>query len=868
MRATKLLTLLALLASCEVRSIEVRQMPTGLGGEGGQATGGTGGFNLGGTGGGGAGGTAGAGGSGGGSAGTGGGGTGGSGGQGGSTGGAGGAACPLPRDEICNGLDDDCDGVADDGFDLQNDPANCGRCGGSCSYVHAFPACRAGQCALGSCFEGYADADGRSDNGCECLYTNNRVEICDGADNDCDGSIDEDFDFTSDLRHCGGCFKTCSYFQAASSCASGTCAMGACSPGYIDLNLEARDGCEYRCTPTNGGVEVCDGQDNDCDGTIDRNTTDAGAACGGMPGGTGECRQGSRMCINGTLVCVGAGTPGTEVCDGKDNDCDGNTDEEDPFLGTDCYPVGVTGCDVNAGTCRGPCRLGSWVCSTGRLACQGMVTPVNEVCDNADNDCDGNSDEGFDKQNDPRFCGTCGTRCEYANAIALCQSGACVRGPCNLGYTDANGNAADGCEYQCSSEGVEVCDGRDNDCDGRTDSDDSDLQYPAINFCSQLGECGKGPGGSTRYGSAASYPVCATAAGATRPDWICNYPATVETVPGSPNQIVTQEGICDTKDNDCDGVSDEHTTNRPGTSCQESAGTGECRRSGTYRCQTNTRADTACDFTGVPARTPEHETCDGKDNDCDGLVDESWDNPNLAAFTKCSGLDCRGVREELAQVGASYVFRYEASRVDATAASQGAGSSRPCSRTGVMPWTLVNQGQAATACQKIGMRLCTAAEWTAACKGSQSCTSEYFPYACTFNQNLCNGAEKARNAAVAAGSEAMCSTQGGTTLFDMSGNVAEWTSQQNGMVGTKKIFILRGGSFNNYEPALRCDSSLLAFAEDYSFLDAGFRCCSICAPGQAECQGACVNLASSNSHCGACGQACGGGTTCRNGVCQ
>ena len=250
------------------------------------------------------------------------------------------------------------------------------------------------------------------------------------------------------------------------------------------------------------------------------------------------------------------------------------------------------------------------------------------MCDNADNDCDGSSDEGFDKQNDPRFCGGCGTRCEYANAIALCQSGACARGPCDPAGPTPTAAPPTAASTSAAARALEVCDGRDNDCDGRTDAADADLQYPAINFCSQLGECGKGPGGSTRYGSAASYPVCATAAGRQPPRLDVQLPGHgARRSPGSPNQIVTQEGICDSKDNDCDGVSDEQTTNRPGTSCEESAGMGECRRRGTYRCQTDTRADTACDFTGVPARTPEHETCDGKDNDCDGLVDESWDNP-------------------------------------------------------------------------------------------------------------------------------------------------------------------------------------------------------------------------------------------------
>jgi hypothetical protein len=861
--AASLLTFVA----CEVRSLEVRQLPPGAGGQSGSGAGGTGGFNIGGSSpvggsdGSATGGTGGAGGS----------ATGGNGGAGGSTGGTGGTGgriCPVVRDEICNGLDDDCDGAIDNGFNLQTDPENCGRCGSRCSYVHAYPACQAGQCALGTCFEGYADADHKPENGCECLYTNNKVEICDGADNDCDGMIDEDFDFQNDKSHCGGCFRTCAYQQAAATCSTGACTMGACTTGYLDLNRDSKDGCEYRCTPSNGGVEVCDGQDNDCDGTIDGDVTDDGQACGGMPGGTGECRQGSRMCINGVLVCVGAGIPGTEVCDGKDNDCDGNTDEDDPFVDTACYPVGVSGCNVNTQSCTAPCQLGQWACTSGRLSCTGMVTPTTEVCDDADNDCDGSTDEGFDKANDPRFCGGCNIRCQFANAIALCQSGSCVRGPCQPGWTDANGLPGDGCEYLCNTEGMEVCDGRDNDCDGKTDADDPDLQYPATNFCSQLGECGRGPGGSTRYGSAASYPVCATAAGASRPDWICNYPASVQTVAGSPNQIVAQESLCDTLDNDCDGATDEHTTNRPNTSCEDTTGMGECRRRGTYKCQSNAALDTACDFSGSSARTPEHEACDGKDNDCDGVVDESWDNPDTAAFTRCGGVSCRGVRDDVAQVGATWVYRYESSRVDASGASAGTSSARPCSRSGVMPWTLVNQGQALAACQRIGMRLCTDSEWVAGCKGSQACTADYFPYACSFDANLCNGAERGRGAAVAVGSETMCTTVGANTLYDMSGNVAEWTSQQNGMSGTKKIFILRGGSFNNYQPALRCDSSLLAFAEDYAFLDAGFRCCSSCAPGQAECSGSCVDLASSNAHCGACGNACAGGSSCTNGTCR
>ena len=270
-------------------------------------------------------------------------------------------------------------------------------------------------------------------------------------------------------------------------------------------------------------------------------------------------------CVNGTLICLGAGTPGTEVCDGKDNDCDGMTDEDDPFVGRACYPVGVSGCDVTAGTCAGPCKLGSWACSAGRLTCGGRGHPGAGDLRQRRQRLRRRGRRGLRQAERPALLRQLHHPVQLHQRHCPVQNGACTRGPCLTGWTDANGNPADGCEYECNFEGLEVCDGKDNDCDGMIDQADADLQYPSINFCLQMGECGQGPGGSARYPGARSFPVCATAPGASRPDWVCNYPSTVETVAGNPNAIATQESICDGKDNDCDGASDEHTTDRPGT---------------------------------------------------------------------------------------------------------------------------------------------------------------------------------------------------------------------------------------------------------------------------------------------------------------
>lgn len=180
--------------------------------------------------------------------------------------------------EICDEIDNNCDGQVDEGFNLQNDSDNCGFCGNSCTYPNASAQCLGGLCALMTCSTGWVDLNQDPVNGCEyqCTVTNGGAEICDNLDNDCNGQTDEGFNKQTDSNNCGYCGNVCSVVipNATSDCVSSQCEMLECSKSgtshtWWDLNSDSTDGCEYQCQVSMGGHEVCDGYDNDCDGQID-----------------------------------------------------------------------------------------------------------------------------------------------------------------------------------------------------------------------------------------------------------------------------------------------------------------------------------------------------------------------------------------------------------------------------------------------------------------------------------------------------------------------------------------------------------------------------------------------------------------------
>ncbi len=264
----------------------------------------------------------------------------------------------------------------------------------------------------------------------------------------CDG-VDDDCDGMVDEDIRESCDSTCG--RGTRACADNSPCLAACEQrcgvtGY----RSCADGAQvYGPCVYDFPAEVCDGVDNDCDGNVDEGFQ-IDQPCFA---GDGQCRvEGVFGCTeDGAVACSALpGEPGEEVCDGADNDCDGMVDE------VDAPPA-----DVQEGVCQGA----EQVCD----GANGFVEPDYSLiadyedpetsCDGLDNDCDGSVDEADDLEQAPD---------------ALMQSGVC-RGAEQV-CEGANGWVEPDYSQIAGYEATEVTcdDNEDNDCDGQRDAADGD----------------------------------------------------------------------------------------------------------------------------------------------------------------------------------------------------------------------------------------------------------------------------------------------------------------------------------------------------------------------------------------------------------
>ena len=445
-----------------------------------------------------------------------------------------------------------------------------------------------------------ADGDGFTsdydcDDGSSATYPG-AAEECDGVDNDCDGEVDEGVTETFYLDADGDGYGDPNSLVEACE-----------AQGDLVDNAEDCDDDLRVVSPS--GVEDCDGLDNDCDGEVDEGVGDPFYQ--DLDGdGYGDEDTMVLLCeLPFDLISTGGdcddldasiNPDGVETCDEKDNNCDGMVDEgvQNTYY-DDADGDGYGDPNVPVLGCAPTDRI-----VDNNLDCDDintMISPaVLEICDGADNNCDGDIDEPSAVDAQMWYFDADGDGYGSTTGVVACDP--------PPDHVDDDTDCLDA-DSNIHPNALEVCDGLDNDCDQQVDDADSNVVNQPFWYADTDGD---GFGDAANFGQSCMQPFGYISDGSDCDD-------------GDPLISPNAQELCDGVDNNCNGTVDGTSAIDQSTWYFDADGDGFGDPGNTILAcngpSGTTSNDADCDD-GNPLIFPNAvEECDGVDNNCNGIVD-------------------------------------------------------------------------------------------------------------------------------------------------------------------------------------------------------------------------------------------------------